>query len=103
MAIRVNTQIGTSGGITNQAYVRIASYLIDKINLQVRFNLEIYNSEADKNNRDNMVSNKQIGNYVYKKVSNFNDFESTDIFTAGYSDLRNHLQTIYGPSSTTDC
>jgi hypothetical protein len=103
MAIRVNTQIGTSGGITNQAYVRIASYLIDKINLQVRFNLEIYNSEADKNNRDNMVSNKQIGNYVFRKVSNFNDFESTDIFTAGYSDLRNHLQTIYGPSSTTDC
>lgn len=103
MAIRVNTQIGTSGGITNQAYIRISTYLIDKINSQVRFALEIYNSEADKNDRDNIVSNKQIGGFVYKKVSNFSEFENTDIFTAGYSDLRNHLQTIYGPNSTTDC
>ena len=41
-----------------------------------------------------IVVNKQIGNYVYKKVANFNSFENTDIFTAGYSELRTHLQSI---------
>ena len=30
MAIKVTSQIGTNGGITNQAYIRISSYLIDK-------------------------------------------------------------------------
>lgn len=103
MAIRLNTQIGTSGGITNQTYIRISSYLIDKTNLVVRFNLEIFNQESDKNNRDNLVTNKQIGNFVYSKVQNFNEFENTDIFTAGYSQLRTHLQNIYGANSTTDC
>lgn len=103
MAIRVNTQIGTSGGITSQSYIRIANYLVDKTNSVVRFNLEIYNQESDKSNRDNMVTNKQIGNFVYTKVQNFNEFENTDIFTAGYSKLRTHLQNIYGANSTTDC
>ena len=103
MAIKVTSQIGTSGGITNQAYIRISSYLIDKTNLIVRFNLEIYNQESDKTNRDNIVSNKQIGNFVYSKVQNFTEFENTDIFTAGYSQLRTHLQNIYGAGSTVDC
>lgn len=103
MAIRLNTQIGTSGGITNQAYIRIGNYLIDKSNSNVRFGLEIYNQESDKTNRDNMVSNKQIGNFVYSKVQNFTEFENTDIFTAGYSQLRTHLQNIYGAGSTIDC
>jgi hypothetical protein len=103
MAIKVTTQIGTSGGITTEAYIRIGTYLIDKSNNVFRFGIEIYNSEADKNSKDNIVTNKQIGNYVYKKVVNFTTFESTDIFTAGYSELRTHLQSIYGPSSTVDC
>jgi hypothetical protein len=103
MAIKVTTQIGTSGGITTEAYIRISTYLIDKSNNVFRFGIEIYNSEADKNSKDNIVTNKQIGNYVYKKVVNFTTFESTDIFTAGYSELRTHLQSIYGPSSTVDC
>jgi len=103
MAIRVNTQIGTSGGITSQSYIRIANYLVDKTNSVVRFNLEIYNQESDKSNRDNMVTNKQIGSFVYEKVANFTAYESEDIFTAGYSKLRTHLQNIYGPSSTVDC
>ncbi len=103
MAIKVTTQIGTSGGITNQAYIRIGLYSIDKINSIVRFNLEIYNQESDKSNKDNMVTNKQIGSFVYEKVTNFTTYESEDIFTAGYSKLRTHLQNIYGPSSTVDC
>jgi hypothetical protein len=103
MAIKVTTQIGTSGGITTEAYIRIGTYLIDKSNNVFRFGIEIYNSETDKNSKDNIVTNKQIGNYVYKKVVNFTTFESTDIFTAGYSELRTHLQSIYGPSSTVDC
>jgi hypothetical protein len=103
MAIKVTTQIGTSGGITTEAYIRIGTYLIDKSNNVFRFGIEIYNSDADKNSKDNIVTNKQIGNYVYKKVVNFTTFESTDIFTAGYSELRTHLQSIYGPSSTVDC
>lgn len=103
MAIRLNTQVGTSGGITNQAYIRIGTYMVDKSNLIVRFNLEIYNQESDKSNKDNMVTNKQIGGFVYEKVTNFTAYESEDIFTAGYSKLRTHLQSIYGPSSTTDC
>lgn len=103
MAIRVNTQIGTSGGITSQAYIRIGTYLVDKTNSIVRFNLEIYNQESDKSDRDNMVTNKQIGGFVYEKVANFTAYESEDIFTAGYSKLRTHLQSIYGPSSTVDC
>ena len=103
MAIKVTTQIGTSGGITTEAYIRIGTYLIDKSNNVFRFGLEIYNSEVDKNSKDNIVTNKQIGNYVYKKVVNFTTFESTDIFTAGYTELRTHLQSIYGPSSTVDC
>jgi hypothetical protein len=103
MAIKVTTQIGTSGGITTEAYIRIGTYLIDKSNNVFRFGIVIYNSEVDKNNKDNIVTNKQIGNYVYKKVVNFTTFESTDIFTAGYTELRTHLQSIYGPSSTVDC
>ena len=103
MAIKVTSQIGTSGGITNQAYIRISSYLIDKTNLIVRFNLEIYNQESDKSDRDNMVTNKQIGAFVYEKVANFTAFETIDVFTAGYSKLRTHLQNIYGANSTTDC
>ena len=103
MAIKVTTQIGTSGGITTEAYIRIGTYLIDKSNNAIRFGVEIYNSEVDKNNKENIVTNKQIGNYVYKKVVNFTTFESTDIFTAGYTELRTHLQSIYGPSSTVDC
>jgi hypothetical protein len=103
MAIKVTNQIGTSGGITTEAYIRIGTYLIDKSNNAIRFGIEIYNSEVDKNNKENIVTNKQIGNYVYKKVVNFTTFESTDIFTAGYTELRTHLQSIYGPSSTVDC
>ena len=103
MAIKVTTQIGTSGGITTEAYIRIGTYLIDKSNNVFRFGLEIYNTESEKTNKDNIVTNKQIGNYVYKKVVNFTTFESTDIFTAGYTELRTHLQSIYGPSSTVDC
>jgi hypothetical protein len=103
MAIKVTNQIGTSGGITTEAYIRIGTYLIDKSNNAVRFGLEIYNTESDKTNKDNIVINKQIGSYVYKKVSSFSSFDSTDIFTAGYSELRTHLQSIYGPSSTIDC
>ena len=81
----------------------IVKIVKDKSNNVFRFGIEIYNSEADKNSKDNIVTNKQIGNYVYKKVVNFTTFESTDIFTAGYSELRTHLQSIYGPSSTVDC
>ena len=103
MAIRLNTQIGTSGGITSQAYIRISNYLVDKSNLIIRFSLEIYNQESEKNDRNNIVANKQIGTFVYKQVQNFNDVENTDIFTAGYSQLRTHLQSIYGANSTTDC
>jgi hypothetical protein len=103
MAIKVTTQIGTSGGITTEAYIRIGTYLIDKSNNVFRFGLEIYNTESEKTNKDNVVINRQIGNYVYKKVVNFTTFESTDIFTAGYTELRTHLQSIYGPSSTVDC
>jgi hypothetical protein len=50
-----------------------------------------------------MVTSKQIGNFVYEKVTNFTAYETEDIFTAGYSKLRTHLQSIYGPSSTIDC
>jgi hypothetical protein len=103
MAIKVTNQIGTSGGITTEAYIRIGTYLIDKSNNAVRFGLEIYNTESDKTNKDNIVINKQIGSYVYKKVSSFSSFDSTDIFTAGYFELKTHLQSIYGPSSTVDC
>ena len=103
MAIRLNTQVGTSGGITNQAYIRIGTYLIDKSNSVVRFNLEIYNQESNKSDRDNMVTNKQIGSFVFEKVTNFTAYESEDIFTAGYSKLRTHLQNIYGAGNTTDC
>ena len=103
MAIKVTTQIGTSGGITTEAYIRIGTYLIDKSNNVFRFGLEIYNTESEKTNKDNIVINKQIGNYVYEKVVNFSSYESDDIFTAGYSKLRTHLQSIYGPSSTVDC
>ena len=103
MAIKVTSQIGTNGGITNQAYIRISSYLIDKTNSITRFNLEIFNQESDKNDRNNVVTNKEIGAFVYEKVVNFASYESDDIFTAGYSKLRTHLQNIYGPSSTVDC
>ena len=103
MAIKVTTQIGTSGGITSQAYIRIGTYLIDKPNSIVRFNLEIYNQESDKSNRDKLVTSKEIGAFVYEKVTNFTAYETEDIFTAGYSKLRTHLQSIYGPSSTVDC
>jgi hypothetical protein len=103
MAIKVTTQIGTSGGITNQAYIRIGTYLIDKSNSVVRFSLEIYNQESDKSNRDNMVTSKQIGAFAYEKVTSFTTYETEDIFTAGYGKLRTHLQSIYGPSSTVDC
>ena len=103
MAIKITSQIGTNGGITNQAYIRISSYLIDKTNSIARFNLEIFNQESDKNDRNNVVTNKQIGAFVYEKVVNFASYESDDIFTAGYSKLRTHLQSIYGPSSTVDC
>lgn len=103
MAIKLTTQIGTSGGITTEAYIRISTYLIDKSNAIARFGLEIYNQESDKNNRNNIVTNKQIGAFVYEKVVNFTSYESDDIFTAGYSKLRTHLQSIYGPSSTVDC
>jgi hypothetical protein len=103
MAIKVTTQIGTSGGITSQAYIRIGTYLIDKPNSIVRFTLEIYNQESDKSNRDNLVTNKEIGAFVYEKATNFTLYETEDIFTAGYGTLRTHLQSIYGPSSTVDC
>lgn len=103
MAIKVTTQIGTSGDITSQAYIRIGTYLIDKPNSIVRFTLEIYNQESDKSNRDNLVTNKEIGAFVYEKATNFTLYETEDIFTAGYGKLRTHLQSIYGPSSTVDC
>jgi hypothetical protein len=103
MAIKVTTQIGTSGGITSQAYIRIGTYLIDKPNSIVRFNLEIYNQESDKSDRENLVTSKQIGAFVYEKVTSFTTYETGDIFTTGYSKLRTHLQSIYGPSSTVDC
>jgi hypothetical protein len=103
MAIKVTTQIGTSGGITSQTYIRIGTYLIDKPNSIVRFNLEIYNQESDKSNREKLVTSKEIGAFVYEKVTSFTPYETEDIFTAGYGKLRTHLQSIYGPSSIVDC
>jgi len=50
-----------------------------------------------------LVTSKEIGAFVYEKVTSFTPYETEDIFTAGYEKLRTHLQSIYGPSSTVDC
>lgn len=47
MAIKINTTIGTSHGITDEAYVRIYRYVIDRNKGALEVYVNVFKSEAD--------------------------------------------------------
>lgn len=93
MALRINTQIGTDRGITDEAYVRIGDYQLNKqgsLNLRV----EVFQSQDDAVTETglptasmNTARNMQIGEFVF--IPLLKDEERT------------HMATIQVPVETT--
>lgn len=71
MALKITKQIGTSNGITNEAYVRISSYQINKTQGVINLQISVFLNESDSKptiNSPNLIGkvetqNSQIGNY----------------------------------------
>jgi hypothetical protein len=72
MAIKITTPLGTNQGITNEAYVRISSYEINKYG-SATFRLELFQNEAAAKfdqvspgmyHQGQQAMNQQIGSYL---------------------------------------
>jgi hypothetical protein len=109
MALKITTEIGTSKGITSEAYVRIADYRISKYKTAV-FMLEIFNSQAQAEEsisqmsaNDKIAMNADIGQMLYISLDNFEELQSVSIFSYGYAKLKDKLVAIYGAENIVDC
>jgi hypothetical protein len=62
MALKINTQVGTNKGITNELYVRIAVYQINKIGF-LRANLELFMNEDDSKLPESEIASRNLRCY----------------------------------------
>lgn len=113
MAIKITTQIETSKGATSEAYVRIINYMVNKYGI-VSFMTETYLSQSDSVG-DYAVTNgkivkcEDIGDNFYVSLKNeqnevnLSPIINQDIFSYGYSKLKEKLIPIYGESNIVNC
>ena len=62
MALKVNTQVGTNKGITNELYVRISVYQINKVGF-LRGNLELFMNEDDSKLPESEITSRNLRCY----------------------------------------
>ena len=98
MALKISTSIGTDRGITNEAYIRISDYQINKPSASATFRIEIYQSqptETDTLGFGTSARNQQIGDALY--VSFMKSVETTVTGTriTGYNDAQEPIEESY--------
>jgi hypothetical protein len=109
MALKITTQIGTSKGITSEAYVRIGDYRVSKYKMAV-FMIEIFNAQSDADGivsptvaNEKVAMNAEIGQMLYISLDNFDELQNVSIFEYGYAKLKDKLIGLYGAENVVDC
>lgn len=122
MALKITAEIGTDKGITSEAYIRIVNYTIAK-NGFATFKTELFLNENDAKtsvswpfNDNKEVENEQIGKEltieftkevekdgIFIKVPDLTEAYKTNIFTFGYSLLKDKLIGLFGKENIVDC
>lgn len=116
MALKITTAIGTDKGITEEAYIRIGSYNLQKAGTAT-LGVEIYQSKADADNFMASSKNSQIGDLIMipllKETEDKEGNKSysvdlspaigVDIFTFGYAQLKTKLVGLFGEKNVIDC
>jgi hypothetical protein len=116
MGLKITTPIGTDKGITEEAYVRIAGYNLQKAG-SATFTTEIFMNQEDSDSMMNTCKNSQIGDMIVvslntevenedgKKsiVTDLSPAVGVDIFTFGYASLKDKLVGLFGEKNVIDC
>ena len=121
MALKITIPIGTDKGITDEAYVRISSYNLQKGG-SATFQIEILQNESIAKEANvmqipNLAKNAQIGDMIWipltsevtdeegnkSFVVDLSPAEGVDIFTFGYSNLRDKLVGLFGEKNVVNC
>lgn len=113
MGLKITTQIETNKGNTSEAYVRIISYFVNKYG-SVSFFTETYlnhdDSQGDYSTTQGKIAkNDTIKETFYITLKNeqgdvdLSEIISQNIFTYGYSKLKERLIGIYGAENIVDC
>lgn len=129
MALKILSTIGTDRGVTNEAYLRIADYTVNKNQGNCSFRLQLFNSEADSVPSSNMfpfystgleARSQVIGDYlnvslmveeqvetengpVINQVVDLSPLENVSIFEFGYTKLKEKLKATFGDENVVDC
>lgn len=94
MALKITKSIGTSRGITSEAYVRIADYQISKSG-SANFRLQLFMSEADAKSSTTMMGaqaqNFEIGESL--SVSLMHEVEETYTYTQTVQEEKEVVKT----------
>ena len=94
MALKITKSIGTSRGITSEAYVRIADYQISKSG-SANFRLQLFMSEADAKSSGPMMGaqaqNFEIGESL--SVSLMHEVEETYTYTQTVQEEKEVVKT----------
>lgn len=94
MALKITKSIGTSRGITSEAYVRIADYQISKSG-SANFRLQLFMNEADAKSSTPMMGaqaqNFEIGEFL--SVSLMHEVEETYTYTQTVQEEKDVVKT----------
>ena len=113
MGLKITTEIETNKGNTSEAYIRIINYLVNKYGTAAFFTETFLNqtdSEGDYPSiQSTIAKNDTIGDNFYTNLKNeegqvdLSEVTTQDIFTFGYTKLKEKLVEIYGAENIIDC
>lgn len=109
MALQINKQIGTDRGITDQAYVRIDYYTINKLLQTFDLSISMYPSEEEARSMEDQVLNTFIKarNIDFANSYSFPldipTLAAGDIFSIAYGLLKAKLEEVVGEHFISNC
>lgn len=121
MGLKITTPIGTDKGITDEAYVRISSYNLQRGG-SATFQIEVLQNESIAKEANvmqipNLAKNAQIGDMIFVSltseivdeegnksfVTDLSSAIGVDIFAFGYAHLKTKLVDLFGEENVIDC